>query len=673
MRQGLPRRCASSGDANRANREHLRKDWDFWQALPSTPPEFIRIENLEEKIGALETMLLDKKNFNSMSCGDGACLGCGEKTVVHLFTATVEALMQPRARKQVKKLDDLIEKLDQHVRLKLAGSVDLSDSAKVGHALDALKDSDVTLANFAEKLDERHTAKPLDPEWLQWVTQILAKLKHLKWQYTEGVSKRGRSSMGMINSTGCTSVWASTYPFNPYPFPWANHLFQDSTSMAMGVFEGHMSKMAEGFKAVRMAEIELNGGYKKDKYDDFFTYFNWQKFNDEEFALCPPVVAVGGDGSMYDIGFQNLSRMMMSGKPVKVLILDTQVYSNTGGQACTSGFTGQISDMAQYGKAIHGKTEIRKEIALIGMAHRTTYVLQSSVSNTTHLIEGFIDGLNAKRPALFNIYAACMPEHGIGDDMAEHQSKLAVESRAYPLIKYNPDKGTLPEECFDIEGNPAIELDWPTYTLEYTDERGAKSKMEVPLTFADFAVSEGRFRKQFRTAPRDTWNENMVLLTEFLDALGRRTRRQVPIHLGGGQEESPHPYYPGRANCPGMRRSAEFLACSQIAGGHSRDRGCRADRGTCESRIRADHRGTAHANGGRRQHLQWTGVYGGRRARADFERFSSRRGFQQWLHSPVDRFRAVHFLRRMHRNQRQDLRLRRSPPCIHQRRQGRTL
>ena len=64
---------------------------------------------------------------------------------------------------------------------------------------------------------------------------------------------------------------------------------------------------------------------------------------------------MGGDGAMYDIGFQNLSRMMMSGKPIKVLILDTQVYSNTGGQACTSGFTGQVSDMAQYGKAMQGQ------------------------------------------------------------------------------------------------------------------------------------------------------------------------------------------------------------------------------------------------------------------------------------------------------------------------------
>jgi pyruvate-ferredoxin/flavodoxin oxidoreductase len=60
---------------------------------------------------------------------------------------------------------------------------------------------------------------------------------------------------------------------------------------------------------------------------------------------------MGGDGAMYDIGFQNLSRLMMSGKPIKVLVVDTQVYSNTGGQACTSGFIGQVSDMAPYGSA----------------------------------------------------------------------------------------------------------------------------------------------------------------------------------------------------------------------------------------------------------------------------------------------------------------------------------
>ncbi len=504
----------------------MRRDWDFWQQLPTTPPAFIRIENLDERIGALETLLLDKKNYTSMSGGDGACLGCGEKTVVHLFTSTVEALMQPRVAAQVRKLDDLIARLDKHIRLQLAGTMDLSDTARLEEALNKLSGTDVTLARLSGTLDERGAGPAIDAAWLRWAGQVLATLRRLRWQYTEGVSRNGRSSMGILNSTGCTSVWGSTYPYNPYPFPWANHLFQDSPSLAMGVFEGHMAKMAEGFKAVRMAEIELNGGYNPRKHEEFFTYFNWRQFTDEEFHLCPPVVSIGGDGAMYDIGFQNLSRMMMSGKPIKVLILDTQVYSNTGGQACTSGFTGQVSDMAQFGKAIQGKQEVRKEIALIAMAHRTTYVMQGSISNATHLIEGFIEGLNARRPALFNVYSPCMPEHGIADDLAEHQSKLAVESRAYPLLRYNPDRGPLPAEAFDLEGNPSADSDWPRYTLEYTNEQGEKAKLDLPLTFADFAITEARFRKQFRTVPADAWNENMIPLAEYLelDEDGRQDR-----------------------------------------------------------------------------------------------------------------------------------------------------
>ncbi|NND68128.1 MAG: pyruvate ferredoxin oxidoreductase, partial [Halioglobus sp.] len=304
--------------------------------------------------------------------------------------------------------------------------------------------------------------------------------------------------------------------FNPYPFPWSNHLFQDSASLAMGVFEGHMAKMAEGFRAIRATELELAGKYVAAEHDEFLARFSWEQFSDEEFDLCPPVVALGGDGAMYDIGFQNLSRMMMSGKPIKVVVVDTQVYSNTGGQACTSGFVGQVSDMAAFGAASPGKTEIRKEIGLIAMAHRTTYVMQSSIAHASHMIEGFIEGLRARRPALFNLYTSCQPEHGIGDDMGYAQAKLAVESRAYPLFRYHPDRGVTPQECFDLDGNPALYDDWPTYELAYR-EAGREKSMTLPLTFADFAMTEGRFRKHFRTAPPDTWHDNMRPLAEFLE------------------------------------------------------------------------------------------------------------------------------------------------------------
>ncbi len=516
--------------------EQMRRRWAFWLELPTTKPEFIRIEDLEQRIGALETLLLDKRNYGSMVCGDGACMGCGEKTLIHLFTSTISALMQPRVRQHLKQIEDLIQRLERHIRLKLAEGMDLGNISAIQSALDSHQDRDLTLTELSASLEAGQKSRPVDPHWLRWVTQLLEKLKHLHWLYTQGVNRQGRASMGVVNSTGCTSVWGSTYPFNPYPFPWSSHLFQDSPSVAMGIFEGHMAKMAEGFKAIRMAKLELEGKYVPAEHDNFFTYFNWKSFSDEEWWLCPPVVAFGGDGAMYDIGFQNLSRALMSGMPIKVLVLDTQVYSNTGGQACTSGFISQVSDMAPYGKAWKGKTEARKEMSLIGLAHRTAYVMQGSLANITHLLEGFIDGLSSRRPALFNVYAVCQPEHGVADDATFVQSKLALEGRAYPLLKFDPDAGETLEECLDIEGNPDLDEDWPSYGLKYLDEKGGEQSLEVPMTFADFAVTEARFRKHFRKAPPETWNDNMLPLHEFLDLQAEDREGRFPFIWGVDQK-----------------------------------------------------------------------------------------------------------------------------------------
>ena len=505
----------------------LRKNWDFWLDLPNTPKKYIRVDNLEEGVGALETILLDKNAYLPFASGDGACLGCSEKTVIHLFVATVESLMQPRVAKQVAKIDDLVAKLKKHVQLKLVGEIDLGDAEEMAAVLESDDDGDLTLAKIAGRIEQSHEAEPIDRVWLKHVTNLIAKLNDLKWRYLNGTTGKGRASMGILNATGCTSVWGSTFPYNPYPFPWSNHLFQDSVSLAMGIFEGHMAKMGEGFKAIRMAEQVLKDQYDPERSADELRYFNWEDFTDEEFHLCPPVVAIGGDGAMYDIGFQNLSRAMMSGKPVKVLVVDTQVYSNTGGQACTSGFFGQISDMAQYGKAIKGKEEARKEIGLITMAHRSTYFLQSTMAYPNHMIEGFVQGLMSRRPALFNLYTSCQPEHGIGDDMGHHQAKLAVESRAYPLFRYNPDRGRTAAECFDLEGNPAIDRDWPVTRIKY-QERGREKEMELPTTFVDFAVTETRFRKHFRKVPRDAWNESQVLVSDYLELDPDEREGKVP-------------------------------------------------------------------------------------------------------------------------------------------------
>ena len=318
----------------------LRESWKFWNKLPDTADRFVNVSNVEEGIGVLPTLLLKKETYRSMAGGDGACMGCGEKTAVHLIVSSIEGMMRPRVERHLARLGEMVAALDAKARELLASDVDLETLTSDGNAERLLVPLD------AEKRLE-----------VERLARVVHDLKALEWRYTEGPSGHGRSLLAMANSTGCSSVWASTYPYNPYPFPWVNHLFQDSPSVAIGVFEGHMRKMADGFVTVRRAQAILDGDYDAERTERELADLDWRTFTDDEFALCPPIVAMGGDGAMLDIGFQNLSRLMASGKPIRVVVLDTQVYSNTGGQACTSGFTGQVADMSWYGKEQHGDSK----------------------------------------------------------------------------------------------------------------------------------------------------------------------------------------------------------------------------------------------------------------------------------------------------------------------------
>ena len=478
--------------------DKLRRNWAVWKHLPDTNDRYVKVSNLEEGIGVLSSLLLKKENYRSMEGGDGACMGCGEKTVIHLVVSGVNALMLPRVQAYVKRLDKLIEQLDAQGRELLAADADLD---RVGGA----QGDEVPIA-----LDESKR------EAVGRISKIIADLKDLRWRYVEGPGGNGRASCGFANATGCTSVWGSTYPYNPYPFPWVNHLFQDAPSIAIGVFEGHMRKMADGFAMVRLAEAVLAGEYDPEEHERFSAKFGWQQFNDEEFAMCPPLFAVGGDGAMLDIGFQNLSRLLASGKPIRVMVLDTQVYSNTGGQACTSGYLGQISDMAAFGASQHGKQEVRKELALIAIAHRQVFVLQSSQATPSHLMAGVLKGLQSRHPSVFILHSPCPPEHGIGDDAAARASKYALESRAFPFLVFDPDEGDTMPECLSLDGNPSPEDDWPEYDLSYVDEKGEEQTISLPFTTADWAATEGRFKKHFRRVAADTSDDDLVPFHEYL-------------------------------------------------------------------------------------------------------------------------------------------------------------
>ncbi|MBW7933563.1 MAG: 2-oxoacid:acceptor oxidoreductase family protein, partial [Gemmatimonadaceae bacterium] len=273
--------------------QKLRRNWEMWNKLPDTDDRFINISDIDEGIGVLPSLLLKKATYRSMVGGDGACMGCGEKTAVHLILSAIYAQLSPKVAAQVKKLDELIAALEEKARAIVGSTADLNAAASG--------------AGEAVKLDAAHRHQ------LDLINKAIAELKDLRWRYIEGPSGKGRAMVGMSNSTGCSSVWGSTYPYNPYPFPWVNHLFQDSPSVAIGLFEAHMRKMADGFIAVRRAVKIADGSYDHAADEAYFKTFTWHDFTDDELFLCPPIIAMGGDGAMLDIGFQNLSRLMASG------------------------------------------------------------------------------------------------------------------------------------------------------------------------------------------------------------------------------------------------------------------------------------------------------------------------------------------------------------------------
>lgn len=258
--------------------------------------------------------------------------------------------------------------------------------------------------------------------------------------------KYGPENIGIVAATGCNTVYTSTYPYNPYRVPWTNSLFENAPTDAMGV---------------------------RAKWDQ-------QGWEDKKLWV------LGGDGAMNDIGFQALSRMLMSGMDINVLVLDTQVYSNTGGQASTSSYTGQNTKMSYHGKAIPGKTERRKELATICMMHPDVYVAQTTCADFNHFYKAVAAANEYEGPAIINVYTTCQPEHGVADELATEQARLAKESRAFPIFIYDPRAGETIKERLDLKGNPTVKEDW--YTIPKTGE---------VIDFITFARSEGRFAKHF--------------------------------------------------------------------------------------------------------------------------------------------------------------------------------
>lgn len=458
--------------------ESAQRQGDFLRQLPA--PSTDQIEALIDK-DDLQTegyRLLNPKVYHSLIGGDGAFPGSGSKIAIHLVAAAIEAVMQPRIEQFRARLSDLVNQIELKLQGKMTHSLHINDFDLFGKKLAALEQKHIDPQTLVALATDAPLPQ-LDKRQLERLTNLRQQLIDLQQRYQTGFNGDGRARLAMALATGSVLFWGGTYPYNPFPFPWANQGYGDAAAVAEGLLAGIQRKMAETFKVIRQAELELDDAYRAAEHDAFFAQFSIKDFSPAERELCPPLLVVGGDGALGEAGFEAVSRLMASHLPVKIVLLDTQGFTATGGQSNGASFAAR---------------RYRREFGLLALMHRGVYVVQSSVGTPGHLLKGVRDAVLWDGPAVLNIYTPEPASHGIAPDQVFAQGRLAVESRTFPVFTYPPGQPVL-----NLAGNPAVESD-----------------LFNGLTFADFALTEARFRSQINLLPKQQWDQNQLPLADYL-------------------------------------------------------------------------------------------------------------------------------------------------------------
>jgi pyruvate-ferredoxin/flavodoxin oxidoreductase len=505
----------------------------FLNLLPDTPQKYLGLYNdarpQDSKTATLRNMLMVRRNYDALVSGDGACAGCGEKSILRSIAAVTEAYMRPVYHA---KADRFVAKA---VQLEQAGAQKLAELKERNQAEYELFRQ--TVAHLVMGLggeDEKDTRARIaahgpitDADIVAALSTVLRQeaFNHKQLQSVDGRLANGQSVMAMAAHTGCNTVYGSTPPNNPHPYPWMNSLFQDG--ITVGWLLGESFIVDHGRRSViperltdALLEREQDVITSREYYE--YVHFSDALMTDQEILELPKVWVVGGDGGMGDIGYQNMSKVMLQNRPnVKSVMLDTQVYSNTGGQNSDSTPMLGGNDMNVFGAASQGKTIEKKTVAETFLAgHGSPFVAQISIANAPRLYKAILDGIEYRGTAFLQCFTTCQPEHGVPDDMALTQAQRVRDSRGAPEFVFNPRLGETYQEALDLKGNPSIELDWYEAKIKGSNE-------PYRYTVAHWCATEARFRNHLKKisaadAARLISLDNMLVRITQQDVVYRR-------------------------------------------------------------------------------------------------------------------------------------------------------
>ena len=303
--------------------------------------------------------------------------------------------------------------------------------------------------------------------------------------YAKLVTQLFGDRMFIANATGCSSIWGASAPTTPYTKnkkgygpAWQNSLFEDNAEFGLG--------MALGQKAIRNRLIEYVEGIQKDtdsadlktacqNYLDTVTDSTSSRpatdaliaelekntedakvgelvkktLVDKDELAKKSMWIFGGDGWAYDIGFGGLDHVIASGENVNILVFDTEVYSNTGGQASKATPVGSVAQFAAAGKAVK-----KKDLAAIAMSYGYVYVAQCAMgADNNQVLKAMVEAESYNGPSLVICYAPCI-NHGIkgGMGIAQLEEKKAVEAGYWNIFRYDPRLADEGKNPFMLDG-----------------------------------------------------------------------------------------------------------------------------------------------------------------------------------------------------------------------------
>ncbi len=296
--------------------------------------------------------------------------------------------------------------------------------------------------------------------------------------YAKLVTQVCGERMYIANATGCSSIWGNSSPSTPYAKnekgqgpAWSNSLFEDAAEFGYGMLLAQ-NALRDGLKAKLEAMYENAKDEGKAVIKEYLDTFQDGVANaaatdkliahlescgcaagkeilkDKDFLAKKSQWIFGGDGWAYDIGFGGLDHVLASGQDINVMVFDTEVYSNTGGQSSKATPVGATAQFAAAGKEVK-----KKDLASIAMSYGYVYVAQVAMgANYKQTIDAIAEAESYPGPSLIIAYAPCI-NHGIKAGMAKAQTeeKNAVEAGYWHLFRYNPLKAAAGENAFTLD------------------------------------------------------------------------------------------------------------------------------------------------------------------------------------------------------------------------------